>query len=228
MSTPGRARRVAAIDTSTPVGSVALFEDGSLVAADAQRVSNAHGESLLPMVDALFGRLGWKPGDVGRWAVGVGPGSFTGVRIGVATAKGIVIATGAELVAVTSLDAVAFGIEAAEGDAIASIVDAMKGEVFLQVRAGASLVIEPENVPFARVTARLAQVECLRMIVAGDSGQTFDAPGVPFDVVRRSAPPNDFSRAESVGRIAVRRPPDDPDTVEPLYIRAPDITKPKA
>src|SRR5580700_3679612 len=140
--TPGRARarRVAAIDTSTSLGSVALFEDGALVAEDAQRVSNAHGESLLPMVDALFTRVGWRPHDVGRWGVGVGPGSFTGVRIAVATAKGIAIATGAELVGVTALDAVAFGVEARDDDAVASLLDAMKGESFLQVRLRGRLV----------------------------------------------------------------------------------------
>jgi tRNA threonylcarbamoyladenosine biosynthesis protein TsaB len=128
--------KLAALDTSTSLGSIALFEDGVLVAEDARRVSNAHGESLLPMVDALFARAGWTPRDVARWGVGVGPGSFTGVRIAVATAKGIAIATGAELVAVTALDAVAYGLDAGEGDAVASVLDAMKGEVFLQVRAG--------------------------------------------------------------------------------------------
>ncbi len=56
-------RRLAAIETSTALGSVALFEDGALVAEDERRVSNAHGESFLPMVNALFERVGWRPGD---------------------------------------------------------------------------------------------------------------------------------------------------------------------
>jgi tRNA threonylcarbamoyladenosine biosynthesis protein TsaB len=226
-------RRVAALDTSTALGTVALFEDGVLVAADAQRVSNAHGESLLPMVDALFRRVGWQPGDVGRWGVGVGPGSFTGVRIAVATAKGIAIATGAELVGVTSLDAIAFGIEAREGDAVASVLDAMKGELFLQVRVGGALVIPPENLPIASVAARLAGVTCARMIVAGEFGEESaltvgSASAFPFqfEVVRRSAPPNDAPRAASVGLLAIARPADDADAVEPLYVRAPDITRP--
>jgi tRNA threonylcarbamoyladenosine biosynthesis protein TsaB len=220
--------KLAAIDTSTALGSVALFEDGSLVAEDAQRVSNAHGESLLPMVSALFDRVGWRPGDVGRWGVGIGPGSFTGVRIAVATAKGIAIATGAELVGVTSLDAVAFGIEACEGEAVASVLDAMKGELFLQVRLGGRLVVAPESVSVASATARLAEVACARMTIAGESGAMIDLSALPFEVVRRSAPPNDAPRAVSVGLLALSRPPDDADAVEPLYVRAPDITRPKS
>ena len=65
--------RLAAIDTSTALGSVALFEDGVLVAEDSRRVSNAHGESLLPMVSALFARAGWAAADVARWGVGTRP-----------------------------------------------------------------------------------------------------------------------------------------------------------
>jgi tRNA threonylcarbamoyladenosine biosynthesis protein TsaB len=222
-----RARRLAAIDTSTPLGSVALFEDGAPVAEDAQRVSNAHGESLLPMVDALFARVGWRPADVGRWGVGIGPGSFTGVRIAVATAKGIAIATGAELVGVTALDAVAFGLDAREDDAVVSVLDAMKGEVFLQVRMGGTLIVPPENVARGAVASRLSGVQCARMIIAGEAGDAIDPSALPFEVTRHAEAPHDAPRAASVGLIAITRPPDDADAVEPLYVRAPDITRPR-
>ncbi len=146
--------RLAAIDTSTELGSVALFEGLALVAEDSARVSNAHGESLMPMLSALFARHGWAPGDVRRWAVGVGPGSFTGVRVAVATAKGIAIGTGAELVGVTSLDALAHGLSGmAEGRAVVSVVGAGKAEVFV----GAShppRAARPRAVPASRSRRR--------------------------------------------------------------------------
>src|SRR5438445_8522422 len=139
-------RRLAAIDTSTALGSIALYDRGELVAEETQRVSNAHGESLLPMVDALFTRVGWRARDVVRWAVGVGPGSFTGVRIGVATVKGIVLSTRAEAVGVTSLDALAEGIALPDDEALASVLFAMKGELFVQARVAGELVLPPSTV----------------------------------------------------------------------------------
>jgi tRNA threonylcarbamoyladenosine biosynthesis protein TsaB len=227
-STIASIHRLAAIDTSTSLGSVALFEDGVLVAEESCRVSNAHGESLLPMVDAIFARAGWRPADVRRWGVGVGPGSFTGVRIGVATAKGIAIATGAELVGVTALDALAVGIAAATEEAVASVLDAMKGELFLQVRLGGILVIPPENVPRAAVVSRLGTVPCAAMVIAGEAGDGLELGALPFSFTQRKDPPHDTPRAASVGRLAMRRPPDDADAIEPLYVRAPDITRPRA
>jgi tRNA threonylcarbamoyladenosine biosynthesis protein TsaB len=218
--------RLVALDTSTALGSVALFQDELLVAEESRRVSNAHGESLLPMVDAVFARVGWAPRDVARWAVGVGPGSFTGVRIGVATVKGIAIATGAELVAVTSLDAVAFGIDAPADVAVVSVIDAMKGELFIQVKRGGELVIAAENVPVAAVAARLASVACAKMILVGEPGAAIDLASAPFAVERRAEAPNDLPRAASIGRIAFGRAPDDADTVEPFYVRAPDLVRP--
>jgi tRNA threonylcarbamoyladenosine biosynthesis protein TsaB len=225
--------RLAAIDTSTELGSVALFEDGDLVAEDAARVSNAHGESLLPMMSALFERVSWRARDIARWGVGVGPGSFTGVRIALATAKGIAIATGAEIVGVTSLDALGFGLDA---QFIVSVVGAGKGEVFLQARRGDHLVLAPSHVSFAGAAALLATAVHEQpnvgsknpIVIAGEAARAIDWSAL------RSAPsfavqsPHDVPRATTIGRMALRRVPDDVDTLEPVYVRPPEITVPKA
>lgn len=101
--------RICALDTSTELGSVALFDGETIVAEREQRVSNAHGETLLAILDELFKSVGWTAKEVERWAVGIGPGSFTGVRIGVSTVKGIALATGAEIVGIDSFDAIEAG-----------------------------------------------------------------------------------------------------------------------
>ena len=222
--------RLAAIDTSTQLGSIALFEDGVLLAEDAHRVANAHGESLLPMLSALFERTGWAAPDVTRWAVGVGPGSFTGIRIGVATAKGIVLATGAELVGVTSLEALAFGLA---GELVVSLVGAGKGELFVQAwrgdTSGAS-VLGPMHLRTGDVAARLAELAAgARVIAAGEAATEVDwsALGGRFECVVQ--PPHDLPHASAVGRIALgraSRPAEDADALEPVYVRPPDITMP--
>ena len=219
--------RIAAVDTSTPLGSVALVEDGRVVAEDARRVSNAHGESLMPMVDALFKRAGWRPKDVARWGVGVGPGSFTGVRIGVATVKGIAIATGAEVVGVTSLDAVAFGLED-DARAVAAVVSAMKGELFVQVVRAGEVILAPTNVKLDAVTRTLAALAVTELVIAGEAATLVDVGALPFACTILSAAPNDLPRALSIAQLAARRAPVDVDALEPTYVRAPEITKPRA
>jgi tRNA threonylcarbamoyladenosine biosynthesis protein TsaB len=233
--------RLAAIDSSTALGSVALFEDGVLVAEECRRVSNAHGESLLPMVDALFQRFGWTPRDVTRWGVGVGPGSFTGLRIAVATAKGIALASGAELVGVTSLDALAHGSSASSGDAadgapsdgstgeaVVSVVAGGKGEVFVQVRRGGALVLGPAHVRTAEVGARVREVVSgARVVVLGEIASELDWSLLGARVRLLLAPPHDLPHASAVGRIALGRPAEDADTLQPVYVRPPDITPPR-
>src|SRR5262249_24311693 len=120
-----------ALDTSTALGSVALYEGERLAYEAAERVSNAHGESLMPMVARAFDAAAIRPGDVKRWCVGIGPGSFTGVRIGVATVKGIVLGTGAEIVGVTSLEAMAALALASPSAAIVSVLSAIRGEFYV-------------------------------------------------------------------------------------------------
>jgi tRNA threonylcarbamoyladenosine biosynthesis protein TsaB len=221
--------RLAAIDTSTALGSIALFEDDVLVAEDSRRVSNAHGESLMPMVSALFDRVGWRPGDVARWGVGIGPGSFTGVRIAVATAKGIALATGAELVGVTSLDAIAHGLG---GELVVSTVSAGKGELYVQARRGGSVVLAPTHLPFARVAVDVAAAASGSgsgsVVVVGEAASAVDWSALGSAVVLRADPPHDLPHASAVARIAAARVAEDADALEPFYVRPPEITMPKA
>jgi tRNA threonylcarbamoyladenosine biosynthesis protein TsaB len=218
--------RLAAVDTSTALGSVALFEDGQLVAEASQRVSNAHGESLMPMVSALFTKHGWHPAQVTRWGVGIGPGSFTGVRIAVATAKGIALATGAQLVGVTSLDAIAYGLDA---EVVASVIAAGKGEVFVQARRDGAVVLGPAHVLLGEVGEYLARLarSCASMVVAGEGATGLDLSALGSHATFATAPPHDLPHASVIGRIAMSRDADDADTLEPQYVRPPDITMPR-
>lgn len=225
--------RLAAIDTSTALGSVALFEDGVLVAEESQRVSNAHGESLMPMVSALFDRVGWRAADVARWGVGIGPGSFTGVRIAVATTKGIALATGAELVGVTSLDAVAEGLGGA-GELVVSTVFAGKGELYVQARRGPTVVLAPKHLPIDRVAVAVAEAGSGSgsgsqvVVVVGEVAKAVDWSILGSHVVLQLDAPHDLPRASAVGRIAASRAAEDADALEPSYVRPPEITMPKA
>lgn len=220
--------RLCAVDTSTALGSVALYEDERLVAEDARRVSNAHGESLLPMLDALFARAGWKARDVHRWCVGIGPGSFTGVRIGVATVKGIVLATGAELVGVSSLEALAALVGEDENPARASVlaaVDAIRGEIYVQL-IGETLS-DAVCLPSEAVAPWLDAIGAgPSLVLVGEAAAKI--PELPArSTVRLTSADHALPHARGVARAGRAHAAVAPDALEPLYVRPPEITVPR-
>jgi tRNA threonylcarbamoyl adenosine modification protein YeaZ len=119
--------RWVAIETSATRASVALFEAGVCIASREGGASNALGESLVALLDALLeGRC--SPLDVHLWVAGRGPGSFTGIRVGLATAQGIALGTGARVVGVSAFDA----IRAACNDLAAAVaLPGLPGEHFV-------------------------------------------------------------------------------------------------
>ena len=128
---------ILAIDTSTAACSAALFDsDGTCLAHRDELIGRGHSERLVPMLDEMLG---------GRRAdailVGVGPGSFTGIRVGIAAAQGLAIAWNCELKGLSSLALLAAGADS-DGD-VAAAVDGGHGELFVQQFAGRTL--EPEG-----------------------------------------------------------------------------------
>lgn len=215
--------KICAVDTSTALGSVALYEDDELVATDERRVSNAHGESLLPMIDALFAEVGWRPADVTRWCVGLGPGSFTGVRIGVATVKGIVLGTRADLVGVGSLEALAALVPDRDRPIVAA-VSAIRGELYVQV-AG-SVASPPTCLPPDRIEAwfdGIVGAGFSDVVLVGEAA-THIPPIAGRRVTILATGDHALPHARGVALVGRNRPPTVADLLEPLYVRAPEIT----
>lgn len=117
--------KVLGLDTSTLTSGIAVIDDGKLL-AEARHDASAHKSDLLLAIDDVCKRAGVAPMELDAVAVGAGPGSFTGLRIGMATAKGIAFATGKPLWAVSSLAALAWG----HPGFVVAVLDARKREVY--------------------------------------------------------------------------------------------------
>ena len=129
--------RILALETSTLSCSVALF-DGDACVHSEQRCEeqHVHASNLLPMIDAALKAAGWQASDLASVAVCAGPGSYTGLRIGTSTAKGICHAQGIPLIAINSLEIQAYHAVANEpleaGATVIAVMDARRDEVYTQ------------------------------------------------------------------------------------------------
>jgi len=121
--------RILALDSSGTVACVALLEDDILKAEYTVNNTLTHSQTLMPMLDETLGRIGWEIGSIELIALAAGPGSFTGLRIGAGTAKGLAHALSIPVVPVPTLEALAFnacGIT----DVIAPMMDARRSQVY--------------------------------------------------------------------------------------------------
>ena len=118
-----------ALDSTAVVGSVALCLDGKPLAAFTVKNGNTHSETLLPMAKAIFDVTGYTPDDVDVFACSEGPGSFTGVRIGAATIKGLTFGKNKTVIGVSALEAMARNLLPAEG-LICAVMNARRGQVY--------------------------------------------------------------------------------------------------
>jgi tRNA threonylcarbamoyladenosine biosynthesis protein TsaB len=130
---------ILAVDTTTPHGSVALLENSNLLAEMSCVSSLTHSERLLPAVDLILRQRSLKIKDVEAFAVAVGPGSFTGIRIGLSTIKSFSLASGKPIAPVSTLKALALKLKLPHNRLLCPLLDARKGEVYaalFEVRKG--------------------------------------------------------------------------------------------
>jgi tRNA threonylcarbamoyladenosine biosynthesis protein TsaB len=147
--------RLLAVETSTLMGALALLDGETLIAESRVNVAVTHGERLLAAIDTLLTGARWRVADIDALAVAVGPGSFTGLRIGVSTVKGLAFAAGKPVVAVPTLDALAWNLPFASCP-VCPLLDAKKGEVYMalfRTRGGRLERVTPDRAVAPEVMA---------------------------------------------------------------------------
>lgn len=216
---------ILALDTSTPGGSAALARDGDIVSAAAGDPSRTHGERLPGGLLALVGEAGVALSGIDLFAVSSGPGSFTGLRVGLASVQALALVHRRSVVQVSTLDALAR--TPGTGELVLAWMDAHRGDVFaaLYDRDGATCLAGPGVGKPAEIleswTGHLAgrpvdvvgdAVAATRSLLAerlGPAAGLMDDPPPLAPVIARVA----FERRD--GAIA-------PHAAQPLYVRRPD------
>ncbi|GIU91256.1 MAG: tRNA (adenosine(37)-N6)-threonylcarbamoyltransferase complex dimerization subunit type 1 TsaB [Acidimicrobiia bacterium] len=216
------------ITTSTPGSGVALA-DGLQVVASASRVDRrGHASFVVPAIDFCFDQAGWSPEDLDAVVVDVGPGLYTGIRVGLATAQGLAAAVGVPLVPSVSLDAIA--LRAATGRRhIWAVVDVRRGELavagYRPVPGGVVKDGPPELVSPERFRA-LLESDPDDSLVVGDVAAL--EPGLLKGLHRVKTGRPRYPQADAVVEIGMgileRGEIPHPDEIRPLYLREPDVT----
>jgi tRNA threonylcarbamoyladenosine biosynthesis protein TsaB len=230
--------RILALDTALGACSVALLEDGVLRARRFEERTRGHAEALMDHVADVTREAGISVLSCDRFAVTIGPGTFTGLRVGLSAARGFALATKKPLVGISTLQAIAANIKTVEGGEqtqeqpgtgeTAVILDAKRGEVYWAVYAASPSLraISPPAVlshDEALAALKAARARSDRVHLVG-SGVPFVEPNPDMPWITRGTGVQ--PDAENIARLAavIENPATSPP--EPLYLRGPDAKPP--
>lgn len=215
--------RILALETSGTSGSVALLDEGQFVADARLDPAQRSTKLLAPAIKLLLTQAGWRPADVNLVAVAIGPGSFTGLRVGVTTAKTFAYAVAAEVLAMNTLEVIAAqAADVSSGMPITAAIDAQRGDVYTATFRGETAsqfdTVEPPAIRRAS--------EWIAAFVSGTlaTGPALEKhlPQMPSGIVVASRELW-FPLATTVGRLAAMKyaagQRDDLWRLAPLYLR---------
>ena len=217
-----------AVDTATSQVAVALGEDGRVLGETRLAGGRRHAEQLAPAIASLGEQTGVRLDALDALAVGVGPGLFTGLRVGVTTVKVMAQALGVPVVAISSLDLVAHPLRHARRT-IVVVVDARRREVFharyRPVAGGVARVSDYAVGPPGEVVAGLAD-EGEEVVLAGDGVAAYWSTFAALEQAEVAGRDFDYPSASALVELATARVTrgevEPPDAVRPLYLRESD------
>ena len=211
-----------AFESSAKAASVALLRDGSLISQYSQCSGLTHSRTLLPMAEDLLKNAELTLADIDLFAVAHGPGSFTGIRIGVSTVKGLSWACDKPCVGVSTLESMAWHGLAA-GGLICPVMDARRQQVYnalFQIREDKPVrLTEDRPLSLAELGEELRSLDGIPFLVGDGASLTarfLEKEGLPF----RMAPENLlWQSAWGVGMAALDKTPGDSQSLLPVYLR---------
>jgi tRNA threonylcarbamoyladenosine biosynthesis protein TsaB len=218
---------ILAIDTALDASAAAVLdtEAGQLIAQESQAMKRGHAEALMPLIGRVIAASGTAFASLGRVAVTTGPGSFTGLRVGLSAARGIALAANIPVVGVTTLTAYAAPIVSQNAEhPVISVIDARHDQVYLQVVSGnGSALVRPRVAPMeeALEACRFGAPYVVGN-AAGLLGERWPSQAVPPAGV-------DMQPAPDIGWVGWLGAAVSPNTApaRPFYLRAPDAKPPK-
>ena len=206
-----------------------MARDETILAEGEHRESRSHTASLPALVDAVLARAGLSVEDVEGLAVSIGPGSFTGLRVGLALAKGIALAGGLPVVGVPTLEALAWVAEAPPGTTICAALDARKREVYAALFVATEAAPRRVSTDVALAPEALAARLTAPCVLVGDAGEVYG------EVLGARATLRPFATHHPRGGVIARLGAEriaagegaNPGPLEPTYVRAPDAELPR-
>jgi len=207
-----------AIDTATDTCAACVHESvgDRVLGAVSEEIGRGHVERLMAVIDAALAEASVEIGTIGRVGVTVGPGSFTGIRVGVSAARGLALALGCPAVGISTLEAIGITTAISHHRSVLAVIDAKRGEVYAQLfapdgkAAGKAVAIAPERAAELAAGAGAALTGSGASIVAAGASQ-------PMDVLSDTA----SVAIGTVARLAALcRPPF--ESPKPFYLRGPD------
>jgi len=215
--------KVLAFDTAAGACSVALLEGDRVLAARLREMARGQAEALMGLVQDVLAEAGVGFAEVDRLATTLGPGSFTGLRVGLAAARGLALAGQLPIVGVTSFEAVAHGVAPDEraGRHVLVALDTKRGDLYAQAF---DEMLRPLDQGAVRTPEACAAMARAPLLIVGDGAALLrDVFAKGNGDVRWSAAPG-YPQAESLARLGAVRPPT--ANPEPLYLRPPEARLP--
>ena len=216
-----------ALDASGPCAGAALWQDGEITHEIEARHGLTHSQTLMPMADSIFEAAGLTPRDIDLYACVTGPGSFTGVRIGVCAVRGLAHGAGKNCLALDALECLAAGVWGYPGT-VAPILDARRGQVYCAAFRGGERILPDGALPLAEFVDALPEGPALFL---GDGVQAHRAALIGLMGERALFAPSHmrFIRASAACQLASERLEEavPPEKLLPLYLRAPQAEREK-